>query len=38
LIQDWGTARMLLILTVFNAVLSLKQESKAEASLPRWKR
>jgi Ca2+-transporting ATPase len=33
LIQDWGTARMLLILTVFNAVLSLKQESKAEASL-----
>ena len=33
LIRDFGTARTLLLLTVFNAVLSLKQEAKAEASL-----
>jgi len=30
---DWGTTLVLLILTVFNAVLGLNQESKAEASL-----
>jgi Ca2+-transporting ATPase len=30
---EWGTTLVLLILTVFNAVLGLNQESKAEASL-----
>jgi Ca2+-transporting ATPase len=30
---DWGTTLVLLVLTVFNAVLGLNQESKAEASL-----
>src|SRR5512139_2553725 len=30
---EWGTTVVLLILTVFNAVLGLNQESKAEASL-----
>ena len=32
-LQDWNTFMLLLILTVFNAVLGLSQESKAEASL-----
>ena len=31
--REWGTTLVLLILTVFNAVLGLNQESKAEASL-----
>ena len=31
--QEWGTTLVLLFLTVFNAVLGLNQESKAEASL-----
>jgi Ca2+-transporting ATPase len=30
---EWGTTLVLVILTVFNAVLGLNQESKAEASL-----
>src|SRR5512139_2735889 len=30
---DWGTTRMLIILTIFNAILGLHGESKAEASL-----
>jgi Ca2+-transporting ATPase len=32
-VHDWGTTLVLVILTVFNAVLGLNQESKAEASL-----
>jgi len=32
-VRDWGTTLALVVLTVFNAVLSLKQEAKAEASL-----
>ena len=32
-LQDWNTFLLLFILTVFNAVLGLSQESKAEASL-----
>jgi len=31
--REWGTTLVLLVLTVFNAVLGLNQESKAEASL-----
>jgi P-type Ca2+ transporter type 2C len=31
--KDWGTTLVLVVLTVFNAVLGLNQESKAEASL-----
>jgi Ca2+-transporting ATPase len=31
--QEWGTTLVLLILTVFNAVMGMNQESKAEASL-----
>jgi P-type Ca2+ transporter type 2C len=31
--QEWGTTLVLFILTIFNAVLGLNQESKAEASL-----
>jgi P-type Ca2+ transporter type 2C len=31
--QEWGTTLMLVVLTIFNAVLGLNQESKAEASL-----
>src|SRR5512139_1566870 len=31
--QEWGTTIMLVVLTIFNAVLGLNQESKAEASL-----
>jgi P-type Ca2+ transporter type 2C len=31
--REWGTTLTLLILTVFNAVLGMNQESKAEASL-----
>ncbi len=31
--QEWSTTILLLVLTVFNAVLGLNQESKAEASL-----
>ncbi len=31
--REWGTTLVLVILTVFNAVLGLNQESKAEASL-----
>ena len=30
---EWGTTLVLIVLTVFNAVLGLNQESKAEASL-----
>jgi Ca2+-transporting ATPase len=33
MVQDWGTTLVLLGLTVFNALLGLNQESKAEASL-----
>src|SRR5512143_2185990 len=32
-VHDWGTTLVLVILTVFNAILGLNQESKAEASL-----
>ncbi len=32
-VGEWSTARMLLLLTVFNALLGLRGESKAEASL-----
>jgi Ca2+-transporting ATPase len=32
-VKDLRTTVMLLLLTVFNAVMSLRQESKAEASL-----
>jgi Ca2+-transporting ATPase len=31
--QEWSTTIMLVVLTVFNAILGLNQESKAEASL-----
>ncbi len=31
--REWGTTLVLVVLTVFNAVLGLNQESKAEASL-----
>ncbi len=31
--QEWGTTIVLVVLTIFNAVLGLNQESKAEASL-----
>ncbi len=33
IIQEWGTALLLVALTVFNAVLGLNQEGKAEASV-----
>lgn len=33
IVGQWGTTIVLLILTVFNAVMGLNQESKAEASL-----
>src|SRR5436309_3226258 len=33
LIQQWGTALILIILTLFNALLALRQEGKAEASV-----
>jgi len=33
LIQQWGTALILIILTLFNAFLALRQEGKAEASV-----
>src|SRR5579859_8161631 len=33
LIQQWGTAILLLALTAFNALLGLNQEGKAEASV-----
>ena len=32
-VREWGTTIVLLLLTVFNAILGLNQESKAEASL-----
>ncbi|HXX79699.1 MAG TPA: cation-transporting P-type ATPase, partial [Ktedonobacteraceae bacterium] len=32
-IQQWGTALLLLVLTLFNALLALRQEGKAEASV-----
>jgi len=32
-VHEWGTTIVLLVLTVFNAILGLNQESKAEASL-----
>jgi Ca2+-transporting ATPase len=31
--QEWGTTILLVVLTVFNAVLGLRQEAKAEASI-----
>jgi Ca2+-transporting ATPase len=31
--EDWGTTIMLIVLTIFNAVLALRGEAKAEASL-----
>ena len=31
--QEWGTTLVLIVLTIFNAVLGLNRESKAEASL-----
>src|SRR6516225_10186926 len=33
IIQEWSTALILIILTLFNALLSLRQEGKAEASV-----
>src|SRR5436309_1907523 len=33
LIQQWGTALILIVLTLFNALLALRQEGKAEASV-----
>jgi len=33
IIQQWGTALLLVVLTLFNAVLALRQEGKAEASV-----
>src|SRR5215467_12148096 len=33
IIQQWGTALLLVALTLFNALLSLRQEGKAEASV-----
>ena len=33
LIQQWGTALMLVVLTLFNALLALRQEGKAEESV-----
>ena len=33
IIQQWGTALILIILTLFNAFLALRQEGKAEASV-----
>ena len=32
-IQQWGTALLLIVLTLFNALLALRQEGKAEASV-----
>jgi Ca2+-transporting ATPase len=32
-IQQWGTALLLVVLTLFNALLALRQEGKAEASV-----
>src|SRR4249919_2176262 len=32
-IQQWGTALMLVVLTLFNALLALRQEGKAEESV-----
>ncbi len=32
-VQEWGTTIVLVVLTIFNAVMGLNQESKAEASL-----
>lgn len=32
-IQQWGTALLLIVLTLFNAVMGLRQEGKAEASI-----
>ncbi len=32
-IQQWSTALLLLVLTLFNAILALRQEGKAEASV-----
>jgi Ca2+-transporting ATPase len=33
IIQEWSTALLLVVLTLFNALLSLRQEGKAEASV-----
>src|SRR5512135_926732 len=33
IIQEWGTALLLIALTLFNAFLALRQEGKAEASV-----
>jgi P-type Ca2+ transporter type 2C len=33
LIQEWSTACLLLVLTVFNAVIGLRQEGKAESAM-----
>jgi P-type Ca2+ transporter type 2C len=33
LIQQWGTALLLVVLTLFNALLALRQEGKAEESV-----
>ena len=32
-IQEWGTATLLIVLTVFNAVVGLRQEGKAESAM-----
>ncbi|HEY6286803.1 MAG TPA: cation-transporting P-type ATPase, partial [Ktedonobacteraceae bacterium] len=32
-IQQWGTAMLLIVLTLFNALLALRQEGKAEESV-----
>ncbi len=32
-VKEWGTTILLVVLTIFNAVMGLNQESKAEASL-----
>jgi Ca2+-transporting ATPase len=33
IIQEWSTALLLIVLTLFNALLSIRQEGKAEASV-----
>jgi len=38
IIQQWSTALILIILTLFNALLALRQEGKAESSVPPCRR
>ena len=37
-IQQWGTALMLVVLTLFNALLALRQEGKPRRALPPCRR